>query len=228
MGAIVRLDTRHARAYVAEPDGAVRAHVLVVHDAYGLLPHVRFLCDELAGDGFVAIAPDLLQGTSTRSDAEASRLLEQLDVDHVDRVLDATLHAVATLGHPARPLAVIGFSVGAEVTAAFAVRIAAAAYVTYYGVPPTEQWSELAMPVLAHWADRDDWDDESSPRAFLSALERIAPAVTSHRYDDAPHGFANSDLDAFRLGPAELAWQRTREFLRRELRERSTTSADRP
>ena len=49
-------------SYLAEPSGPGRGGVLVVHDWYGLLPHVRTLCDELAAAGLVATAPDLYDG----------------------------------------------------------------------------------------------------------------------------------------------------------------------
>jgi dienelactone hydrolase len=47
----------HEGLYLAEPSGPGRAGVLVLHDWYGLLPHVRTACDELAAAGLVALAP---------------------------------------------------------------------------------------------------------------------------------------------------------------------------
>jgi carboxymethylenebutenolidase len=213
MGAIIRLDERHARAYVAEPQGPARGRVLVVHDAYGLLPHIRFLCDDLAGRGFVAIAPDLFAGTSTRSDAEASRLLEDLTARRAERVLDAAIRAYETLGHHEGPDATIGFSIGAEFAFGLIARGCLRAGVSYYGVPSDEHRGRIDAPLLAHWAELDRWDDETSPERLVAELAARGVDVTSWTYPGARHGFGNADIDAFDLEAAEQAWSRTVEFL---------------
>ncbi len=218
MGAIIRLDERHARAYVAEPQGPARGRVLVVHDAYGLLPHVRFLCDDLAASGFVAIAPDLFAGTSTRSDAEASRLLEHLTAARAQRVLDAAIRAYETLGHHRGPDAVIGFSIGAEFAFGLIARGRLQAGVSYYGVPSDEHRGRIDGPLLAHWAEFDRWDDEeTSPERLVAELVARGVDVTSWTYPDTRHGFGNADIDAFDLDAAERAWSRTVDFLTNRL-----------
>jgi carboxymethylenebutenolidase len=218
VGAIIRLDERHARAYVAEPEDRPRARVLVIHDAFGLLPHVRFLCDELAGNGFVALAPDLLEGTSTRSDAEASRLLEQLSPLRAERLLVAALAGFATVGHSEGPSGVIGFSVGAEFGFGLVANISVQAMVSYYGMPAEDQWQGLGTPLLAHWAEHDGWDEEELPRQFVAELSRRAVDVTSYVYPRTRHGFANADIAVFDLDAAERAWHRTLDFLSDRLR----------
>lgn len=218
MGAIIRLDERHARAYVAEPEDRPRARVLVVHDAFGLQPHVRFLCDELAGNGFVALAPDLFEGTSTRSDAEASRLLEQLSPSRAERLLTAALAGFETVGHPEGPNGIIGFSVGAEFAFGLAGNTSMQGMVSYYGMPPGEQWQGLRTPLLAHWAEHDGWDDDALPQQFVAELSRRDVDVTSYVYPGTRHGFANADIAVFDLDAAERAWLRTLDFLSDRLR----------
>jgi len=213
MGAIIRLDERHARAYVAEPQGTARGRVLVVHDAYGLLPHIRFLCDELAGEGMVALAPDLFGGTTARSDAQASQLLEQLAPSRAERVLHAALRGYANLGHAEGPAAAVGFSIGAEFAFGLAARGDLQVMVSYYGLPSEEDREQLRVPLLAHWAQHDAWDDETAPQQFVAELSDRDVEVTSHVYLDTRHGFANADIDAFDLRAAEKAWNRSVEFL---------------
>ncbi|HSJ46874.1 MAG TPA: dienelactone hydrolase family protein [Euzebyales bacterium] len=213
MGAIIRLDERHARAYVAEPDGPVRGCVVVVHDAYGLLPHVRFLCDELAAAGFVAMAPDLFAGSVARSQAQASRLLEELTAVRVGRVLDAALRAFDALGHGDCPHGAVGFSIGSE----FAFGLLAAghlrALVAYDGMPTVEDREAIAAPLLLHWAGTDRWDDDCAPDRLVSDLLARGVDVETHTYEGTVHGFANADIDAFDLAAAEQAWNRTIRFL---------------
>jgi carboxymethylenebutenolidase len=217
MGAIIRLDARHARAYVAEPDGPVRGCVVVVHDAYGLLPHVRFLCDELSSAGFVAVAPDLFAGSVARSEAQASRLLEELTADRAGRVLDAAVRAFDTLGHGGCPYGAVGFSIGAE----FAFGLLAAgrlrSLVAYDGMPAEQHRDAIAAPVLLHWAGADRWDDDCAPERLVTDLRARGVDVETHTYQGTAHGFANADIDAFDLGAAEQAWNRTVRFLTERL-----------
>jgi carboxymethylenebutenolidase len=213
MGAIIRLEERHARAYVAEPEGPPRGRVLVVHDAYGLLPHVRFLCDELAAAGLVALAPDLFGGSSARSDLEASQLLEQLAPSRAERVLRAALNSYTTLGHPEGPEAAVGFSIGAEFAFGLAARGDVQVMVSYYGMPADEDRAHLHIPLLTHWAQDDAWDDESAPQQFVAELSERGVDVVSHLYLGTRHGFANADIAAFHLRAAEKAWNRSVEFL---------------
>lgn len=213
MGAIIRLEERHARAYVAEPEAVTRGRVLVIHDAYGLLPHVRFLCDELAAHGFVAVAPDLFAGASTRSDSEASRLLETLTAPRAERLLETAIATYDMLGHTDGPDAAVGFSIGAEFGFGLATRGQLRAIVTYYGLPSDEHRAHVAGPLLAHWAEHDRWDDDVSPGRLLDELRDRGVDVVSYTYAGTRHGFGNADIPAFDLDAAEQAWGRTIEFL---------------
>lgn len=213
MGAIIRLEERHARAYVAEPDAATAGRVLVIHDAYGLLPHVRFLCDELAAHGFVAVAPDLCSGQSTRSDREASRLLESLTAARAERLLEAAIATYSMLGHDDGPQAAVGFSVGAEFGFGLAARGRLRAIVTYYGAPSDEHLARMAGPLLVHWAADEPWDDDLTPNRWVDELRDRGVEVVSYTYAGTRHGFGNADIPAFNLDAAELAWSRTIEFL---------------
>jgi carboxymethylenebutenolidase len=218
MGAIIRLDERHARAYVAEPQDQPRGRVLVVHDAFGLLSHVRFLCEELASKGFVALAPDLFGGTSTRSGADASRLLEQLSPSRAQRVLESALRGFNTLGHTLGPDGAVGFSVGAEFAFGLAARNEIQVMVSYYGMPSENRRDQLVIPLMTHWAEHDGWDDDALPQQFVAELTRRNVDITSYVYPGTRHGFANADIDVFDLDAAEQAWNRTVDFLTDRLR----------
>lgn len=211
MGATIRLDERHARAYVAEPETAVRGRVLLVHDAYGLTPHVRFLCDELAAHGFVAVAPDLFGGAAARSDTDASRLLEALSTARAERVLRAAVAAFDTLGHRTGPAAIVGFSVGAEFAFGLAAGGAVRATVAYYALPSDEQRPVVDTSLLLHLAEHDDWDDD--PDLIVDELRGRGIDVVVHRYDGTQHGFSNADIAAYDGAAADLAWRRSVAFL---------------
>jgi carboxymethylenebutenolidase len=212
MGAIIRLDERHARAYVAEPDGTVRARVLVCHDAYGLLPHVRFLCDELAAHGHVAVAPDLFAGASTRSDAEASRLLETLSASRAARVLMAAVAAFDVLGHRGRPTVLVGFSTGAEFGFGLVAGGHVDATVAYYALPSDDERHMIDTALLLHLAQHDGWDGDE-PHRLVTELRGRDVDVIAHHYAGTRPGFSNADIAAFDAAAAERAWQRSLRFI---------------
>jgi carboxymethylenebutenolidase len=101
----------HEGFYLAEPSGQGRAGVMVVHDWYGLLPHVRTACDELAAAGLVAVAPDLYGGRATTDPEQAEALMEAMDTAKARARLDATTADLRerTGGGPVGGL---GFSMG--------------------------------------------------------------------------------------------------------------------
>src|SRR5437773_5548204 len=104
----------HDGFYLAEPSGPARAGVLVLHDWYGLLPHVRSACDELAAVGLVALAPDLYDGRSTTDPQQAEAIQQAsgaMDLARVRARLDA---ATAELRRRAGdgPVGGLGWSMG--------------------------------------------------------------------------------------------------------------------
>jgi recombination protein RecR len=65
-----------------------------VHDWYGLLPHVRTRCDELAVAGLVAVAPDLYDGRTASDPEQAEALMEAMDSARARAKLDAAIAAL--------------------------------------------------------------------------------------------------------------------------------------
>jgi carboxymethylenebutenolidase len=101
--------------YLAGPSGPERAGVLVIHDWYGLPPHVRAACDQLAAAGLLALAPDLYDGRTATDPAQAEALMEGLDQAAARARLDeavATVRARAGGG----PVGVLGWSMGGSFT----------------------------------------------------------------------------------------------------------------
>src|SRR5215212_7618832 len=117
--------------YLAEPSGPARAGVVVVHDWYGQLPHVRAIAEELAGAGLAALAVDLYDGRTTTDPGQAETLSGQMDRAAAPGRLD---EAVRTL--KARtdggPVGVLGWSLGGSHAIGLATRGGLDAAVLYY------------------------------------------------------------------------------------------------
>jgi carboxymethylenebutenolidase len=191
--------------------------VLVVHDWFGLLPHVRATCDDLAGQGFVAFAPDLYQGRTTTDEAEAERLRDTLDRATSRRRLadgGAFLRAHRLV---AGPVGAIGFSMGGWLALLEATTGAFDAVVAYYAALEPAERALITSPVLVHLAEVDDWEPPDTPETFLTELRAAGTTAEALTWPGTEHGFANADVAAYQPKAAEGAWAETLGFLRRHL-----------
>jgi carboxymethylenebutenolidase len=189
--------------------------VLVVHDSYGLLPHLRERCEDLAAAGFVALAPDLYSGRTTRDASHAADLLASLDVDLAVEQLASALARL--LSHPATSTercAAVGYSTGGSLAVRLAIMGALDALVTYYAVADLADAAHVTCPVLALFAEIDDWEPPELPLLFLDALRAQSPRVEDVTYPGTRHSFANTDVPTAAPLAADRAWARTVNFLR--------------
>ena len=185
--------------------------VLLLHDAYGLLPSVRSLTDRFVAAGFTALAVDLYEGRTAESADAAGALAAGLDIADTMKRLSAAAEHLSGNWHPR--LGVVGFSTGASLATMLARAVEVDSTVVYYGGGAGLERSWDARPLLGHFAGRDDFEPASSA---LKAIDSLAEAE-AFSYD-AVHGFANEDLsDRYQRSAAELALERTLEELHYQL-----------
>jgi carboxymethylenebutenolidase len=187
--------------------------VVVVHDWYGRLPSVRDYCAALATHGFRVAAPDLYDGVCTTDAAAAERLMGRLALEPALALID---DCVASGAGPRA--AVVGFSVAGWLALAHAQTGAADAVVAYYATLGPETASVLPCPVLLHFAEVDEWEDDEDPDAFVARLQDHGTPVARHDYLGTVHSFANAGVpELYEPRAAALAFARTAAFLQREL-----------
>jgi len=185
--------------------------VLVLHDAYGMLPSVRSLVDRFVAEGFTALAVDLYGGRTADDESSAHALAAGLDTaDTMKRLIAAAEH-LSSNWHPR--LGIVGFSTGASLATQLAREVDVDATVVYYGGGEDLEQSWAERPLLGHFARDDDFGPAVAARAAIDALEDAEAFVY-----DAAHGFANSGLTgSYEPAAAELALERTVEELRYQL-----------
>ncbi|HVD16034.1 MAG TPA: dienelactone hydrolase family protein [Actinomycetota bacterium] len=208
--------TDHEGFYLAEPSGPGRAGVLVLHDWYGLLAHVRTACDELAAAGLVALAPDLYDGRSTTDPEQAEALMEALEDAKTQARLDA---ATADLRERTGggPVGGLGFSMGGFRTLLQATTGAYDAIAVYYAALDEEQAPSIRCPVLLHLAEHDEFDPPELYERFVAALRAAGTQVEARTWPGTEHSFANADVALYAPKPAAEAWSITVQFLRDHL-----------
>ena len=211
--------TRSTTLRLDMPPGRAESGVVVLHPWWGLNDDVTAYAGRLANEGFAVATPDLYEGRLATTIEDADRLSSSLDEEAADAFAVATVDALAAeIGDPAAKLATLGFSMGAAWALWLpAQRPQVVASVVYYGTMVGPSLSRATSPVLGHFAETDEYETDETLAAFEDALGTAGRSLELHRYPGTGHWFAEPSRDAHVPAAAELAFERTVEFLRREL-----------
>jgi carboxymethylenebutenolidase len=215
------------RAWVVYPERSTKAPVvLVVHEIFGLSSWVRSVADQLAADGFIAIAPDLLtmknlpQAPDSVVAPLAVAAIRTLDPAWVQRQLDAVAQYGMSLPAAQKKYGIVGFCWGGGVSFAHAVHSPSlSASVVYYGASPaTADLESVHAPVLGLYGGNDARVDATIPPAD-SALRRLGRTYEHIIYPGAGHGFLRQQIgmDGANLAAARGAWPATVAWFRKYL-----------
>ena len=230
-------------AYRADPEGTPRGGLVLIHEIWGLVDHIKNLADRFAAEGYLVVAPDILSRIGIEPDVgldlfsrmlspdEATRLEVQPKLRELlapSRSPEYAADAITSLksvvdyleeqpGVDGR-IAVTGYCFGGTYSFALAAadpRISAA--LPWYGTAPSpESMGSIACPVLALYGGVDE--------ALISALPDVTRSMadagvdfTSHVYDGAKHAFFNDTSINYDPAAAADAWPRALSFLERSL-----------
>jgi carboxymethylenebutenolidase len=205
--------------YLAKPAFGKGPGVVVIQEWWGLVPHIMDVCDRFAKDGFVAVAPDLYHGKTTKAPDEAGRLVMELDVERANgEIAGAADYVLARPECSSKTFGVVGFCMGgalAQYAATTNAKVGAA--VSFYGGfrKVTPKWENLRAPILLIYGELDD----SVPAADAAPLEKrlrdLGKTVDTEIYRKAPHAFFNDTRpEVYREECARDAWKRTVELFR--------------
>ena len=216
----VEAGSARARAYLAVPKSGSGPGVLVCHAWWGLNEVFVALCDRLAAEGFVALAPDMYAGTVVDTIEDAEAAIGRLTGDHAQAVATAGLNALLARSEVSRDrIGLIGFSMGSS----WALWLSTtrpehvAAVVSFYGAGEGD-FTAATASYLGHFAPGDEWEPDKWVNGMESAIREAGREVTFHWYPGAGHWFFESNRpDAYNAEAADLALQRTLSFLRAEL-----------
>ena len=233
-GALARLSTspRHGewvvirtgggdslRAWVVYPERSTKAPVvLVVHEIFGLSSWIRSVADQLAADGFIAIAPDLLtmknlpDGPDSVVAPAARAVIGTLDPAWVQRQLDAAAQYGMSLPAAEKKYGIVGFCWGGATSFAHAVHaVGLGASVVYYGTSPkTAELESIRAPVLGLYGGNDARVNATIAPAD-SALRALGRTYAYNIYPGAGHGFLRQQtgMDGANMLATRAAWPAT-------------------
>jgi carboxymethylenebutenolidase len=217
------------RAWVVYPQRSTKAPVVVVvHEIFGLSTWVRGVADQLAADGFIAIAPDLLTGklapepgSDTVNSQAAMAKIRSLPAEDVQRQIAAVGQYGMALPAAEKRYGVVGFCWGGGVSFESAVQSPGGqgAAVVYYGTSPaTASLARVKVPVLGLYGGDDARVGATVPPAD-SAMKALGKRFEPHTFAGAGHGFLRQQdgQGGANLAAARQAWPLTLSFFRSTL-----------
>ncbi len=205
----------------ASGDPASSKQILLIHEWWGLNPHIKGLADQFARLGYRSFAVDLYGGKFAEKPEDARKLMGSA-MEHQGVILEKLAAAVklARSENPKAKLGTIGWCFGGGWSLQTALRHGkdVAACVVYYGqlVTEPEALSALSAPVLGVFAKRDGWINPDMVKKFEAAMKTAGKTLVVASYD-ADHAFANPSQQRFREKPARDAWRKTLAFLEAHL-----------
>lgn len=206
-------------SYQALPRLRTGPGVLVVHAWWGLNPFIRTLCDRLAREGFVVLAPDLYHGSIASTIPDAETRSSALDSERVRADLVRAVETLRRLS-ATKSLGVLGLSLGAF----WGLWLACerpddiAAVVAFYAARP-EDYTKARAAFQCHFAADDPYATLEEQRDLEERFRTAGREAQLHTYAGTKHWFFEEDrLDAYDATAATLAWRRSLGFLRDHLK----------
>ena len=230
-------------AFIVYPEtsNAKTPVVVVVHEIFGLSTWVRGVADQVAAEGFIAIAPDLESrvrgGPSTEElpRDSATKLIRGVDAAERNRGIDAVARYAMSQPSAEQRYAVIGYCWGGGTTWMHVINGGLPGFaggVAYYGlpymdgaVPNRDSLAKIKTPIMLLSGARDTRIGAAMP-AVDSAMKALGKSYVGINYSGAGHGFLRTQDDSTAQNPAwqeadlsatKDAWPRTVAFLKKNL-----------
>ncbi len=217
-------------AYIARPKTLPAPAVVVLQELFGVNADIRKHCDELAEQGYLALAPDLfwrqepgvdLNVTSQADWDHGLRLYQAYDRDAGVKDIKDTIDAVRTLPECTGKVALLGYCLGALMVFMTAVRNDGIDAAVWYHGADTEKYlgevDGLHAPLLMHLAEEDEFISKAAQAEIKAALVK-KPNATVYSYPGQNHAFSRHGGAHYNAEAAALARERTYAFLNRQSR----------
>jgi carboxymethylenebutenolidase len=201
--------------------------VLVIHEIFGMSDWVRAMADDLAAQGFIAVAPDLLSGkgpnggnTDSMKGNQVGEAIRKLTPDEIATRLDAARDYAIKLPSATDKTATIGFCWGGGVSFAYAAhdpRLSAA--VVFYGTPPKKDAMEQITAPVAGFYGGDDARITATVEPTKQLMSDLKKSYAPYVFDGAGHGFMRqqSGRNGANQKAADQAWPEAISFLKKNL-----------
>ncbi|MDX2129679.1 MAG: dienelactone hydrolase family protein [Chloroherpetonaceae bacterium] len=211
-----------SEGYLSKSTSGKGIGVIVLQEWWGLVDHIKNICDRFARAGFTAIAPDLYDGKVTKSPNEAGKFLMALNIEATEKKLKG---AVAFLkNHEAvssEKIGTIGFCMGGQL-ALFAATSnpEIGACINFYGIHPSVKpdYTKLSGPVLGIFAEKDSSVPKESIDQLSNEINAVGKKFEFQVYPSTNHAFFNDTRpEVYDVKASIDAWNKSLSFLKSNL-----------
>jgi len=206
--------------YLAIPASGKGPGVLVIQEWWGLVQHIKTVCDRLAAEGFTALAPDIYHGQTASEPDGAGKLFMALNIGQAEKDLRGAATYLLSQSATKR-IGAVGFCMGGQLALyAATLNPSVGACVNFYGIHPNVKpdYSKLSGPVLGLFAEKDQFVNPTTARAVDGAIKGAGKQSDIHIYPNVDHAFFNDErADVYNKAAADDAWRRTLAFFRQHL-----------
>jgi carboxymethylenebutenolidase len=213
---------KKVNAFIARPEGTTKAPaVIIVHEWWGLNPHIEDIAGRYAREGFIAVAADLFEGVTTKDAKEAANLMSALRPEQGLEALKVVLDGLRAMPE-VTAVGVTGFCMGGTFALLLACNAKVEACAPFYGDVPTDTTliGRLSCPVLFIGGEKDQWITVEKMKRLESALNQYGKPGEVRIYKGADHAFFNNTRpEVYNAADAADAWQRVVEFFNKYLRQ---------
>jgi carboxymethylenebutenolidase len=226
MGEIVEFPSNGTRGqgYLAIPESGSGPGVVVIQEWWGLVDHIKDVCERFAREGFVALAPDLYRGQATAEPDEAGKLMMAMNIEQAAKDMSGAVDEVARRSGTGGGVGVIGFCMGGGLALMLGAQRgdAVQAVAPFYGLIPwpgaQPDYTKMTAAVQGHYAEKDDYFNPDAVAALEKELMAAAVDVEMFIYPGADHAFFNDERpEVYDAGAASQAWGRVLDFFRLKL-----------
>jgi carboxymethylenebutenolidase len=208
-------------AYLATPAAGKGPGVIVIQEWWGLVGHIKKVCDRFAAEGFTALAPDMYHGQTADEPDGAGKLFMALNIAQAEKDLRGAARYLSGHSSTAK-LGAVGFCMGGQL-ALFAATLnpSIGACVNFYGIHPNVKpdYTKLSGPVLGLYAEKDGFVTPQVAKQVDQAIRDAGKQSQIHIYPGVDHAFFNDERsDVYDKAAAEDAWRRTLALFRQNLR----------
>jgi len=206
------------QGYMAAPKSGKGPAVVVIQEWWGLVKHIEDLVDRFAAEGFLAIAPDLFHGKTTKSPDEAEKMLMELDAERAEKEIAGAGNDLLTRPEcSSTKFAIVGFCMGGALAQYAAAKEGdnVGAAVSFYGgfKKLSIHWENLKAPIILIYGENDKGVPAEQGRQLEAKLKQLGKNVQLIVYPNADHAFFNDMRpEVYNASAAADAWKRTIDF----------------
>lgn len=217
--------TDQMKGYFAKADTELSMPtIIVLQEIFGVNDVMRRTCDQLAGQGYHAICPDLFHPLgdniqlSDKTNSDWEKAFGYYKSFNIDAALKDIQSTIAFARKQSNKIGCVGYCLGGTLSFLTALHTDIDASISYYGIGIVDhlgQSEKIKKPLMLHMAQQDEYVPEEQQEKVAEHFENNS-LVTAHSYN-AQHAFARIDGIHYDRVSSDLANNRSKTFFKKYL-----------